>query len=200
MKLKLTPRDKRALILLGVVGFFVIVYVLSTSGPGVPAVVSPSRAMTISAAELELARMRESVARVPGKEEVLKQAAAELATREKGLIEADTANQAQEQVLQIVRKIAAAQSPPVEIRSVELGTIHPFADAYGEAPISVTFEAHFEQMVQMMADLSARPELVSMTELRMVAANAKQKTVNVRMGISGIVPRRLVPEKKAGSL
>src|SRR3974377_114049 len=69
MKLKLTPRDKRALILLGVVGFFVIVYVLSTSGPGVPAVVSPSRAMTISAAELELARLRESVRRGPGKEE-----------------------------------------------------------------------------------------------------------------------------------
>ncbi len=198
--MRLNSRDRRALILLGVAVLLIVIYVSSTSGTSVPAVVAPSKATTISAAELELARMRESVARVPGKQDVLKHAAAELATREKALIEADTANQAQEQLLQIVRKLASAQSPPIEIRSVELGSIHPFADAYGEVTIAVNFEAHFEQMVQMMADLSARPELVSMNDLRMAAANPKQKTVNVRMGVSGIVPKRLVPEKWAGML
>lgn len=200
MKFQLSSRDKRALGLLGAAVLLVLVYVLFSSGPAGTAVVTTAKPMTIPAAELQITRMRQSVARVPGKEDVLKQATAELTGREKGLIDADTANQAQEQVLQIVRKIASAQSPPLELKSVDLGTIRPFSDAYGEVTISVTFEAHFEQLVQMMADLSARPELVSMSDLRMVPANAKQKTVNVRMGISGIVPRRLVPEKKGSSL
>lgn len=199
--MKLTSRDKRALVLLAAAVLLVVIYVSSSSSTSVPAVVAPAaKATTIPAAELELKKMRQSVARVPGKEEVLKQAKAELAAREKGLIDTDTANQAQEQVLQIVRKIAAAQAPPVEIRSVEMGQIRPFGDAYGEVTIAVNFEARFEQIVQMMADLSGRPELVAMGELRMVAANPKQKTVNVRMGISGIVPKRLVPDKRAGVL
>jgi hypothetical protein len=197
---KLTSRDKRALALLGAAVLLMVIYVSSSSGPGVPAVVSPSKPMTIPAAELQLARMRESVARVPGKSEVLRQVSAELAQREKGLIDADTANQAQDQVLQIVRKIASNQSPAVEIRSVELGAARPFGEAYGEVTIMATFESHIEQLVQMMADLTARPELVAMSDLRMAIANPKQKTVNVRMTVSGIVPKRLVPGKKAGTL
>jgi Type II secretion system (T2SS), protein M subtype b len=196
---KLSSRDKRLLPLLGAV-LLTTIYVLSSSGPGVPAVVSPSKAMTIPEAELQLARMRQSVARVPGKDEILKQAAAELARREKGLIDADTANQAQEQVLLIVRKIASAQSPPVEIKSVELGAPRSFGDAYGEVVVAANFECHIEQLVQIMADLSARPELVAMSDLRMAAANPKQKTVNIRMTVSGIVPKKLAPDKKAGSL
>jgi hypothetical protein len=196
---KLSSRDKRALLLLGAAVLLVLVYV-SLSGPSVPAVVSAVRTMTVPDAELQLARMRQSVARVPGKDEILKQVAAELAQREKGLIDADTANQAQEQVLLIVRKIATAQSPAVEIRSVELGAPRPFGDAYGEVAVVTSFECHIEQLVQMMADLSARPELVAMSDLRMTAANPKQKTVNVRMTVSGIVPKKLAPDKKAGSL
>ena len=199
-ELKLTTRDKRALALLGAVVLLTVIYVSTSSGPRVPAVVSPTKPMTIPAAELQLARMRQSVARVPGKDEVLKQVSAELALREKGLIDADTTNQAQDQVLQIVRKIAAAQSPAVEIRTVELGAPRPFGDAYGEVTISASFECHIEQLVQMMADLTARPELVAMSDLRMAIANAKQKTVNVRMTVSGIVPKKLAPGKKAGSL
>jgi hypothetical protein len=197
---KLTSRDQRALILLAAAVLLVVIYVSTNSGTAVPAVVAPATARTIPAAERELTTMRQSVARVPGKEAVLKQAAAELAAREKGLIEADTASQAQEQVLQIVRKILSAQAPPVDIKGVDMGTLRPFGDAYGEVVITVSFEAHFEQIVQMMADLSARPELVAMSEMRMVLSNPKQKTVNVRMSISGVVPKRLVPERKAGLL
>ncbi len=197
---KLSSRDKRALALLGAAVLLVVIYVSSSSGPVVPAVVSPNKPTTIAAAELQLAKMRQSVARVPGKDGVLKQVTAELAEREKGLIDADTANQAQDQVLQIVRKIASSQSPAVEIRSVELGAPRPFGDSYGEVTIMAVFECHIEQLLQMMADLTARPELVAMSDLRMAAANPKQKTVNVRMTVSGIVPKRLVPSKKAGTL
>ena len=199
MKVARDPsRDRRALILLGVAVLLAIVYVSSTSGPNVPVVVMSAKLMNIPEAELTLERMRQSVARVPGREHVLKQAAAELAAREKGLIDADTANQAQEQVLQILRKIATAQSPAVEIRSVELGQPHPFGDAYGEVTIAASFECRMEQLVNMLADLSARPEMVATSDLRVTPANPKQKTVLVRLAVSGIVPKKLVPEKKSG--
>ena len=191
-------RDRRALILLGLTVLLVIVYVSSTSGPNVPAVVTATKLMSIPEAELTLEKMRQSVARVPGREQALKQATAELAAREKGLIEADTANQAQEQVLQIVRKIASAQSPAVEIRSVELGQPRAFGDAYGEVTIAAVFECRMEQLVNMLADLSARPEMVATSDLRLNPANPKQKTVNVRLAVSGIVPKKLVPERKGG--
>jgi hypothetical protein len=197
---KLQDREKRALMLLGVVGVIWAILFFALREPTVPAVVTAVKVATIPEAEMQLARMRQSVARVPGKEEVLKQAAAQLQVREKGLIVADTANQAQEQVLQIFRKIASSQSPRVEIRSVELGAPQPFGDAYGEVTIAAAFECRIEQLVQMLADLTTRPELVATSDLRVTAANPKQKTVNVRMAISGIVPKTLVPQKKVGTL
>jgi hypothetical protein len=49
----------------------------------------------------------------------------------------------------------------------------------------------------MLADLSARQELVATSDLRMAAGNPKQKTINVRMTVSGIVPKRLIPDKRS---
>ncbi len=198
--MKVGTLDRRTIALIGVAVLMAVIYVSSSSSTKIPAVVSAVRPMTIPDAELQLARMRQSVARVPGKDEVLKAAAAELGTREKGLIDADTTNQAQEQVLQIIRKIAAAQSPAVELRSVELGAPLPFGDSYGEVTIAASFECHIEQLVQMLADLSTRPELVATSDLRMTAGNPKQKTVNVRLAVSGIVPKKLAPDKKTGTL
>jgi hypothetical protein len=197
----MSDRDRRALkLLVPALILFGILY-FATSPSNVPPVVSPAaRVTSIPDAELRLARMRQSVARVPGKDEVLKQAQQQLAAREKGLVVADTANQAQEQVLQIIRKIASTQSPAVEIRSVELGAPRRFGDAYGEVTIAATFECRIDQLVNMLADLTARPELVATSDLRITAANPKQKTVTVRLAVSGIVPRKLVPEKKAGEL
>ena len=197
---QLNEREKRLLKILPVAVVLILIVYWATKPASVPAVVEASKPATIPEAELRLSRMRQTVARVPGKSDVLNQATAQLALREKGLIEADTANQAQEQVLQIIRKIAQAQSPPVEIRGVELGAPRPFGDAYGEVVIAATFECRIEQLVQTLADVSARPELVATSDLRVTAANPKQKTVTVRLAVSGIVPKRLVPEKKAGVL
>ncbi len=63
---------------------------------------------TVDRAEKRLATLRTALATVDGKEAVLKQAAAELADREKGLIPGDTANQAQAQLLEILGRIAEA--------------------------------------------------------------------------------------------
>jgi hypothetical protein len=196
----MTDRDKRALRWLAIVAPAILLIYWVTTPPAPPVVVTSARAESTADAEARIDRMRQSVARVPGKTEVLNRASAELTEREKGLIVAETANLAQEQVLQILRRVAAAQAPPVEVRSVELSAPRAFGNAYGEVTIAAAFECRIDQLVQMLADLSARPELVSTSDLRMTAANPKQKTIQVRMAVSGIVPKRLVPQKKEGML
>jgi len=78
-------------------------------------VVAPSE--SIPAAENRLDRLRQIAATVPGKEAVLKQASAELGTREKGILKADTAAQAQAQLLNVIHTVAAANG--IDARGAE---------------------------------------------------------------------------------
>jgi hypothetical protein len=150
-------------------------------------------------AEARLARLREAAATVPAKEAVYKKLAGELAAREKGMITAETAAQAQAQLIQIIRRLGAAENPPLEIRSTELNAIRPFGDRYGEASVAVQIECRIDQLVNLLAALETQPELVATNDLRVLSANAKEKTVAVRVTVAGIVPRRLVPEKSQSS-
>ena len=191
--MKMTQRDRRALVLLGIAVVLVLMFRAATADTASSTkVVVPVQ--SVDAAELRLRRARQSLARVPGKEEVLKQAAAELAAREKGLIVADTVNQAQAQVLEVVRKLA--KNAGVDVRGTEFSQPRSFGDAYGEVAVSVSGECQIEQLVNLLADLANQPQLLATSDLRIAAANPKQKTVTVRMTVSGIVPKRLVPEKK----
>jgi len=189
----LTERDKRALMLF-VPALAIIVIYAATSGDSTPNVVLPVSSESIPAAELRLQRMRQTVAQVPGKETVLKQVSAELAEREKGLIATETASQASEQLAQIVR--ATARGGQMDLRAVEIGPPKQFGDAYGEVTVSVTTECRVDQLVNLMSDLAARPELVSTRDLRITAANPKEKTVNVRLTVAALVPKRLAPQKR----
>ena len=49
-----------------------------------------------------------------------------------------------------------------------------------------------------MADIGNQAELISVTDLQFTQVTGKQKLVPVRVTFTGIVPRRLVPEKKGG--
>lgn len=192
--MNLTPRDRRALAWLAVSALLGLVIRFWPTGDGTAAVVV-SAGDPVTLAEARLARLREVAATLPAKEDVFKKVAADLALREKGMITADTAAQAQAQVIQIIRRLGAAENPPVDIRSTELTPIRPFGDSYGEASVAVQIECHIDQLVNMLAALQSQPELVATSDLRVLSANAKEKTVAVRLAVSGIVPRRLVPEK-----
>jgi len=145
-------------------------------------------------AEKRLANLRGTVATVPGKEKVAKQAAAQLAAREKGMILADTAAQAQAQLLEIIRRTGKDEG--IEVRGAEEMKVRPLADDYGEVVVAVSFNCRIEQFVNFMTDLANRPELIATSDIRVAAANPKEKTVLVRLGLSGVVPRKLVPRKK----
>jgi hypothetical protein len=150
-------------------------------------------------AEKHLAKLREAAATVPQKQEILKQVSGDLAVREKGILIADTAQQAQSQIIQVLRKLGHDENPPVEIRSQEFGEVRALNDVYGEVLVAVQVECGVDQLVNMMAGLAARPELIASNDLRVTSANPKTKTIGVHLTVSGVVPRKLVPGKKGAA-
>jgi hypothetical protein len=196
--MNLQPRDRRALGWIAVSGVVGLVIHFWPACEGAAAVVVPA-GDSVALAETRLARLREAAATVPGKESVFKKVSAELATRETGIIKADTGAQAQAQVIQIIRRLGAAETPPIEIRSTELTPVRPFGDSYGEVSVAVQIECRIDQLVNLLAALQAEPQLVATSDLRVLSANAKEKTVSVRLAVSGVVPRRLVDEKPQAS-
>lgn len=194
----LQDRDRRALAALGTALVLGLIYwVVSSPSTGSAKVVPPVESAERAQRRLDI--LRRAAATVPGKEQVFKQVSAELAQREKGLIQADTAAQAQARLIEIVKEVAKNQQPPMEVGQVELGQARPFGDAYGEVPVSITFNCRTDQLVNFIAFLSAQPELISTEDIRFGLSNPKFKTIPVRITISALVPRRLVPEKKGNA-
>ncbi len=195
--MNLSDRDRRALSFLGVSVLLSVIwyFVSSSSGSSTSStVIAPVD--SVEHAEKTLTRLRKQAATVPGKEAALKKVSDELAGREKGLIKGDTAAQAQAQLVQIVREVAKNQSPPLEIKQVELGPPRPFGDAYGEVTLSVTIECRIDQLVNYLTYLSTQPEIIATDDIRFVGSNQKLKTNQVRLTIAGLVPRKLVPVRK----
>jgi Type II secretion system (T2SS), protein M subtype b len=196
-----TERDKRALILLAVAlpvaGLIYLMSGSSSSSGGGSKVVAPVE--SVARDEKRIAALRVSMATVQGKEAVLKQVSAELAEREKGLIPGDTAEQAQAQLLQILRRLAKTQFPPLDLRQSELGQPRSYGESYAKVTVSVSFDCRIDELLNLLAAISAQPEIIATDEIRCSAANPKSKSMPVRLTVSGLVPRRLVPEKKGMS-
>lgn len=195
--MNISERDRRALLGLGAAAIIVLVVQFWPSGEEAKTPAGVTIA-TVSPEMLEsrLLKLRSLAAEQPGRAQVLEQGKDELKTREKGLLQADTAPQAQAQLVQIVRAIGRSVVPPVEARPTEIGRVTPFGTDYGEVTVAVQFEAGIGQIVSMLAAIGSQPELIATTELRIMQATAKDKMMQVRLVISGVVPKRLVPEKK----
>ena len=187
----LKPRDRRALAWLAVSALLSLaVYYWPDSAPsGVVAATMNDPA----ALEARLLKLRAAATTVPAKSDVLKKVSADLTLREKGLLKAETAGQAQAQLLQIIRRVMQAERPALEIRGTELNGIRPLGDDYGEVSVAVQLDCRIDQLVNFLASLPAQPELVATSDLRVISSNAREKTVNVRVTISGVVAQKLVP-------
>lgn len=186
---KLDPR-LALLLVTGVAAILVLRF--GVYGDGKSQVVLPGE--SISVAEKRLERLRRVAASVAGKEAELKQVRAELAKREKGVVTSETAAQAQAHLLEVIR--VTGQKEGIEMRGAEeLKTRHLGKD-YGEVAVTVTFTCAIEQLVNFLAALANEPQLLATDEIRVSTGDAKKKTVQVRLGLSGVVPRKLVPEKK----
>lgn len=190
---RLEPREKKAVIALGATLALSAVVLAYEFWPAGTAAVAAAAPQSVAQMEQRLARVRETAATVPGKQEILKKVAGDLATRENGMIRAETAPQAQAQVVSILRDLAASES--LQLRNYELGAIAPFGDDYGAVNVSIQVECRIEQLLNFLAALAARPELIATRDLRVIAADPRQKTLNVRITVAGIVPKSLAPKK-----
>jgi hypothetical protein len=197
--MSLQEREKKLLIVGAIVVPLIIGYWALTKDESIPTAVAPV-VDNIPAAEMRLRRLRAIAASVPAQEQALQQANSELSVREKGLIQADTAPQAQAQLLQILRKIGKAQTPGIDLRNSEIGPVKAYGDSYGEVTVSLNFEARIEQLVQLLSDVTAQKEIIGVNDVRIGSANPKEKSMPVRLTVSGLVRRELVPDKKGGSL
>ena len=184
--------DRRTVVglVVGVAAVAMLRFVVFADKPA--AVVSASD--SIPMAEKRLAKLRAAVATVPGKEKVARLVSNDLAVREKGMLLADTAAQAQAQLLQIIRRTGKDEG--IDVRGAEEMKVRPLADDYGEVIVAVSFTCRIDQLVNFLADLANCPELVATSDIRVNSANLKDKSVAVRLALSGVVPRKLVPEKK----
>jgi hypothetical protein len=196
--MKLGTRDRRALALLGAAALVIVVLELVVARrQEAPSVSSTD---TVETVQNRLLRLRQAASTLPARQTELRIAAEDLARREKRMIQADTLPQAQAQLLQVVRRLSAGQSPPIDIRSAEVGQARPLGDDYGEIFVPISFECRIEQLVNLLADVTSQPELLAVSGLRVNSGNPKEKTVNVRLTLAAVVPRKLVPEKKGGGL
>jgi len=190
----LQSRDRRALMFLAPVLVLAFIYWLATSSSS-NSVKIAAPVDSVDKAEKRLAILKNTAATLGGREAVLKLASVELASREKGLIPGDTAEQAQAQLLQVLKRVAREQAPQLEIRQVELGQPSGYSDAYGRVTVSVTIDCRIDEIVNYLATLSAQPEITATDEIRFGTSHPKQKNMPVRVTVSGIVARRLIPEK-----
>jgi Type II secretion system (T2SS), protein M subtype b len=187
--------DRKTFIALAAAAGAVLLAILRLAGSGGSGTAVVSATQSIPQAEQRLARLRQLAATAPGKEELLKQVSAELKTREAGILQADTAAQAQAQLLDTIHRIASQNG--FDARGAEeLREPRPLGNDYGEVSVAETFTCGIDQLVNFLADLDREPHILATNEIHISGGNDKKKNLQVRLSLSGVVPRKLVPVKK----
>lgn len=188
-------RNKRAVVVLAVAVVVILTIYFWPQDAATAGVVEATT--SISMAEQRLETVRRLAAQAPEKERQLESLTAAVEELESSLIRTDTAQQAQAEVLQILRRIATKQEPPVEIGNFDLGQVRPYGntDSYGEVLVSVDFDCAVEQLVNLLAELTHEPQAISVDDLR-INAGQQNKILSVRLSVAGLVPSALVPERR----
>ena len=68
----------------------------------------------------------------------------------------------------------------------------------GVVSVTETFTCAIEQLVNFLAMLDSQPEILSTNDIHISGGNGmdKEKKIQVRLSLSGVVPRKLVPVRK----
>lgn len=196
--MNLGERDKRALKWLAYAAVPSLVLLLWPAGETAnnAATAVPVGANTPEALEKHLQRLRKKQAELPVKQTVAKDLLSQLVTREKGLIRADTLAQAQAQLTQVIRQTGRGQG--IDFRAVSTGQSRIYGGEYGEIMITASADCKIEQLVNFLAEITKLPELLSTEDLRINSnGNVKEKNLNFQVSISGLVPKKLIPEKRS---
>jgi Tfp pilus assembly protein PilO len=195
MNIKFGAVDRKSVVVL--VGGVALILAIRYGVYGDRATSSVTSADTIPQAEQRLKNLRLAAATVPGKEERLKQAAAELADREKGILQAPTEAQAQALLLETLNNLA--RNNGITTQGGDFRD-RPLSKDYGEVSVTVRFACDIVQLVNLMAALADHPQILATNEMRITGGSDKKKNVQVLLTVSSVVARKLLPEKKGGTL
>ena len=66
--------------------------------------------------------------------------------------------------------------------------------------MTVRFACDIVQLVNLMAALADYPQILATDEMRIAGGSDKKKNVQVLLTVSTVVARKLLPEKKGGTL
>ena len=188
----LQPREKKLLMIWPVAMAAFALYYFWPAGTASAAAL---RFTDIPTAEQRVARLRQVAASIPAREKVLDEARKELAGREQGLVHAPTLPQQQANLVQLARRLTKAQG--IDLQQSEIGAIQPLGKTYSESLVTVSFNCRIEQLVNLLADISAQKELVATREMQVRQADQKLKTVAVRLTISAATPKEMAPANAA---
>jgi hypothetical protein len=191
--------DRKSLLMLaaGVAVILILRFALSGNSGAPVTSTAAVAADTIPAAEQRLARLRALAATIPAREKMLKQAQAELAVREKGIMNAATDAQAKAQLLDLLQTVAKANN--IDSHGAERMDSKVISKDYGEVSVEVAFTCGIEQLVNMLASLADQPQILSTNDIRVNGGTDKKKNIQVRLGVTALIPRKLLPEKKVGT-
>jgi Tfp pilus assembly protein PilO len=194
----MSDRDKRALKILAFALIVALGFWFYKKQADVAAEVSSinpedPQAVDIAIRRLESARRHAITAPLRKKE--LDRIASELKRREVGLMNAETTPQLLAQLLQSARRIALNQPSPMILSPMETGSIKPLGEHYGQAELAVAANCRIEQLVNFLSGVSTQRDLVTVESVQVTSAGGNQKLINVRMVLTAVVPKRLIPKK-----
>ena len=72
----------------------------------------------------------------------------------------------------------------------------PLGTDYGVVSVTETFTCGIDQLVNFLSDLANSPGLIATNDIQVTGGNDKKKNIQVRVSLSAVVPRKLVPVKK----
>ncbi len=186
--------DKRSALGLAAGVALIVILRLVLGGDSSSATVAPSE--TRAQAEARLQHVRQIVATVPGKETVMKQAAASVDTLEKGIFKAATEAQAQAQILEMVNNVAKANG--VQSRGLDESHSKPVSADYAEITVTVSFACDIVQLVNLLAGLADQDQILATNGIHISGGADKKKILQVRLSVAGLVPRKLLAQEKKG--
>jgi hypothetical protein len=154
---------------------------------------------TIPVARQRLEILRRKAATVAAKEAILKKVTAELQEREKGIVQASTAEQARAHLMDVLHTTATANGFDSTGASQlpEPKALGKDKD-YGQVSVGQNFTCGIDQLVNFLAAIANEPEILATDTIFVAPVRNKNKDITVRLTLSGVIPKNLVPEKKKG--
>jgi hypothetical protein len=164
-------------------------------GGGQGSLVASHDSIPVARQRLEI--LRRKAATVPAREAILKQVTAELHEREKGIVQAATAEQARAHLMDVLHTSAKANGFDSQGAS-QLPEPKALGKDYGQVSVGQNFTCGIDQLVNFLAAIANEPEILATDTIIVVPVRNKNKDITVRLTLSGVIPKNLVPQKKKG--